>query len=100
MTTEVQSAHCLRRIVVARVAAADLFREDVRVVDGIPDDAEVKSTYLDPDTDSIVFIVQSSSFEPVKERATIPRLDLEVEAVEPERQRNAQVINEVERADG
>lgn len=68
----------VRRVFVPQRRAADLFKESVHVVDGVPDDAECEGIYTDPDRGGVVFVIQSAEFGSVDEGDVIPEIDVEL----------------------
>lgn len=62
----------VKSVRMTREVVNPLFRGDMAMICGLPDDADFKRFYRDGARDMLVFVFQSEEFDPVKEGEKIP----------------------------
>lgn len=71
----------IKAVKVTREVVNPLFRGDMAVIAGLPDDANFVRFYNEPRRDLLMFVFESDEFQPVTEGEVIPEMSIDTHTV-------------------
>jgi hypothetical protein len=72
----------VKAVQITREVVNPLFRGDMAVIAGMPDDANFVRFYNEPRRDLLMFVFESDEFEPVTEGEVIPEMSIDTHTVD------------------